>query len=784
MIRREARLIGGVLALTLLGAFVVFRWVRLDPNIGSLLPAAGEGAALRRYLSGFGGGDPGIVLLSGDDPAAVAAAAGIAAGEARGRASVSAVVADADDLVPRSTGEWLLLATPTERAELLAVFDEPRLTARAQGTRALLLAPGGSALKRVLAADPLRLGDILTASRSRRRPQAGGAGAALTTPDGKARLVLLLPRGNAFQSEDARRFNRDLEESAAAAAKTVGVTAKVTGGHAVSAAMEALIRRDLAVSALASLGLGMTVFLLLFRSPRVLAAVIPPLVAGTILTTLTALCFPRGLSAIAVAFASVVLGVGADSGVHLYAATQAAMRAGAEDPAQEARRRVGRPVLLAAITAGGIFACLAASSIEALRQLGLLAAVGEIVTALCLLAVTPALATWLERRGPREAVLAPAVLARASTSRRLRPLVWVTLVAAPLLVAAGLGARTDGPVVALRPESLPPLEVYRTIAATFGSDPEPPSIALVPGASGIDARARADAVYEALDARPDLVRSLDGLTAFFPAEATRERRCRELFDAAPTRAASLSRALAESGLSPTGFADAVSSVARPPCASPLPLPPGELARYVQGGPEALAVVSYLPAKGQAAAARTVVSMTDGPTEITGIGTLEPALASAVARDLPRVGLAALLVLAVALTAVLRRARHVAIALVVVVCELSLVLLAMRAAGVPLHVYDALVLPVLIGVTLDEVLFVLGAVGQATTSEGRAHALQEEAPLVATTALTTAAGFAALGLCRFEGLRHLGFVGAVGSVIGLLLALVVVPALLPAVAPPE
>ncbi len=47
--------------------------------------------------------------------------------------------------------------------------------------------------------------------------------------------------------------------------------------------------------------------------------------------------------------------------------------------------------------------------------------------------------------------------------------------------------------------------------------------------------------------------------------------------------------------------------------------------------------------------------------------------------------------------------------------------------------------------------------------------------MAATALTTAAGFGALGFCDFDGLRDLGWVGALGSTVGLAVALVVVPA---------
>ena len=205
------------------------------------------------------------------------------------------------------------------------------------------------------------------------------------------------------------------------------------------------------------------------------------------------------------------------------------------------------------------------------------------------------------------------------------------------------------------------------------------------------------------------------------------------------------------------------------------------ARYVaapQGTEPALAAVAYLSVKGQEQALRTLLAGRHPDVVQTGLGTLEPALSAALRVDVPRVGGAALAFVAGSLIVVLRRPRDVLVALFAIVAELALVLLAMRVCGVPLHVYDALVLPVLLGVTLDETLFVLRAVEGKFTLAERIEAIRGEAPLVAATALTTAVGFAALGLCRFDGLRHLGFVGAVGSAVGLLVSLFAVPALLP------
>ena len=89
-----------------------------------------------------------------------------------------------------------------------------------------------------------------------------------------------------------------------------------------------MLRRDLEVSGTLSLVLASLAFVVTFRRARALVAVLPPLVLGTLWTTGIAALLPAGLSAVAIAFAAVVVGVGVDTGVHVYAALLDARRAG------------------------------------------------------------------------------------------------------------------------------------------------------------------------------------------------------------------------------------------------------------------------------------------------------------------------------------------------------------------------------------------------------------------------------------------------------------------------
>jgi predicted RND superfamily exporter protein len=158
--------------------------------------------------------------------------------------------------------------------------------------------------------------------------------------------------------------------------------------------------------------------------------------------------------------------------------------------------------------------------------------------------------------------------------------------------------------------------------------------------------------------------------------------------------------------------------------------------------------------------------------VTGYTRLEGGLKETLAHDLPRIGLAALLLVAIALGASLRSLRDVILAATTLAVAIAVVALCMRLFHVPWHAYDALVIPVLLGITMDEAMFLLYAAREGNSIE---HALREQGPLVVATALTTSAGFGALLACKFEGLFDVGAVGAIGSMAGVVAALLVVPA---------
>lgn len=791
MERRAVRLTVFALltVVTILAFAAVTMRLRLEPNVASLLPERGEAAALRRYVRAFGGGDLAVVMVKGGDPEENGRVAAEIAAELGKRPSVARAV---DKLDARGALDPMLTfrhVDPATRARLEEVLTPEGMRQRLRETRALLLAPGSSALGEMIAKDPLRLGQILYESaniRSSMRTQPDGA---FANDDGSMHLVLVKPRGESLRGADAKAFVDDANAVLQPVAKAhPNVELGLTGGHAIAAATEAMLTRDLQVSGTLSMVLASLVFALLFRRVRALCAVLPPLALGTIWTAGAATLFPGGLSAIAVAFMSVVVGVGVDTGVHVYAALLDARRDGYSPSAaaREARRRTTRGVMWAAITAGAAFAALTLSDIGAVRQLGLLCGVGEVLTAVAIVIVTPEIGAWLEK-GPPPPVRRNRLLDGVAwlTKTRARSAIVAALAVAPIVIISLHGGPSFAEsFIAVRPSKLEPLRVQQQIFDAFGGK-QGQWVVLVADADPERARRRADVLTEKLSTLTGDLEAVDALTAIAPSEATQAERfaARDALDL-PNKAADLERALAETGFAPARFGDAIEGMRHPAhtlvstqdlAASPMAILLGRYEGEDLG--EHLVAIYLRPGDDPGAAARvkSVIAEVDPGAMLTGYSRLEATLRESLAHDMPRIGGIAGLLVVIALGMSLRRPRDVGLAALVVASEVAIVLLLIRVLEIPLHAYDALVLPVLLGVTVDEGMFLLQHARGSKKADVIVDTLQHEGPAIAATALTTAAGFAALAFCDFDGLRDLGRVGAIGSTAGLMVAVLVVPA---------
>jgi uncharacterized protein len=421
------------------------------------------------------------------------------------------------------------------------------------------------------------------------------------------------------------------------------------------------------------------------------------------------------------------------------------------------------------------------------RQLGILCAAGEVLTAVAIVLVTPEIGRLLEKGPPP-----PPQPARWTgvfawlTGTRPRALVLALVAMAPIAVLATTGAPPLAEaIVAIRPKKLEPLQVQQQVFEAFGGK-RGQWFVLVADRDLDAARARGDRIAERLAALKEDVESVDALSALAPAESTQKERlaARDALDLG-AKADELGRALTEVGFSVDRFEDALAAMRKPSTA---------LVRLddLRGRPSTILMSRYLGADegeqlvgiyvrprdvpGAIAHIEAALREQDPAATLTGYTRLEASLRESLSHDIPRIAIVAGVLVVLALAASLRSARDVLLAAAVVACEVAAVLLLLRVFHIPLHAYSALVIPVLLGITVDEGMFLLH---RARAEGGGADVipatLRDEGPPIAATALTTAVGFGSLSFCDFDGLRDLGQVGAIGSAVGLLVALMVVPA---------
>ncbi len=808
-----------IVVVSILATIGVSSSLRLDPNVAALLPERGEAAALRRYLRAFGGSDLSMVLVSGRADAAgaegddelVHQVEAVARGLATDLGALDTVRMATASLEASEQLDPLLVwrhADGPARARLKQALSPEGMESRLRTSRDMLLAPGAGAVSEQLAADPLRLRQALFEAREVGSGFHAQADGSLATDDGLSRMVLVFPEGQALRGADAKAFVAQARGVIARyGSEHPDVTIGLTGGHAIAEATERMLMSDLTWSSTLSMLLASLAFLVTFRRLRAIAAVMPPLFLGTLWTAGIAASLPSGLSGIAVAFMSVVIGVGVDTGVHVYAALLEARQAGLApaDAARVARQKTQKPVLVAAVTAGAAFASLGLSEITALRQLGILCAGGEILTALAIVAVTPELGALLERRKPPTYRPPRWTLAASWLTRtRGRAIACLVVTMAPVLaLVGGYWPHLSDAIVAMRPKGLEPLNVQQQIYDAFGGR-RGQWVILVADPDLTVARERSDRIVEKLSTIAEHIDSLDAITAIAPAIATQKQRFaeRDALDL-PAKAELLEQALTKVGFAPARFEPVLEAMRDPPreLVELQAIQEADssimLSRYLgRDGADSI-VVTYLlprhePVPADAAQAREVrarnleherqleraIRAVDPAAAITGYGRLDSSLRASLSADLPRVGLVAGALVLLALALSLRRLRDVVLAAAVVIAEMGVVLFLIRALDIPLHAYDALVLPVLLGITVDEGMFLLFRARASTATNAQDvvdDVIRLEGPPVATTALTTAAGFGGLIMCDFDGLRHLGMVGALGSLMGLIVALVIVPA---------
>jgi predicted RND superfamily exporter protein len=776
-----------VLVLITAAALATLPTLKLQGGIYELFPhQPGPIAELASYGQTFGGRHELVVLVTGKDVAAVTRATRLMAIEL-GRSphirEVSAGVVGGE--LAGALGPGLLLLAgdmtwPSVKKRLTRDLD-----AQVARLRRLLLSPLPTN-REALTRDPLGLAELVLGGLESNVDHQTGL---YVNGDGTAALIFARPRGSAADGEFRDRLQQELmqiRQRVVAAAGAPQVDIDFTGSYSYAFHFAQTLKRDLTLSGLVALAGVMVVLLLFFRSIRLvpLAGVIGSL--AVCWTLALAALTVGGLNALSLAFAALCIGMGMDALIHITARTREFSGESPTQQIQAAIQALAPAMLAASLTTVAAFLCFSRSSFAGLSQTGLLAASGLAITLLLTLVLVPAFSALVpgKRAAPRLLGLDRALGRLAHLIRRWRwAVLLLSLVGGAAAVDAATQLRFSGDISKLASPDFPPVRVDRSIAQHFErsrhrwivlarGDDQQTVLQVNDGLAGLMGRMRAEG-------RISGYRSLSALLPSLETQRARRRRVEAL---GPGRVASALRgSLERAGLRADAFQPFFTALAQPREVAPARLPASlqplvrrQLAR--QGRQWVAATLLYpRPEAEQQLLRRSLEAMgtTAVQVRVTGAAMAGDQMAWLLRKDLLLICLLSVMVVLVTLGLLLRRSWAVVATLI------SLLVAGAGYAGVlslmemEIDLYNLMVLPVLIGYGVDDHVYIV----RRAMSDGIEKAGVESGRAVLATTLTSMVAFGALALCGLPGLRTLGLCAVIGLGMGLVGALVVLPALL-------
>ena len=790
-----------LIALALSAALVppVLR-IRLDADITRLVPQSrAEAQAFGRFARSFTAEQVLIALIESEDVSALEPFAdryATALGQLPEVAEVRHRLSPASALFVRDHLTQLL--TVEEIGALAAKVGPEALDRQARKLRSLLLAPGGSSLQPILTADPLQLLDTVSQRLSSGLPVDTRSGY-FKSKDGHALILYVRPRVGTFDAEADRRLIADAARLARELGARLsdgdfsgrGLEVGFTGAAAYTLTYRDWLHRDASLSTPLS-GLAVLVlFAFFFRSLRVLPLVAAPLGVGLLWTGAAASLFFGHVNAVSLTFGTVLLSIGIDFPIQIYNRLREELTARPPKEALEHTMAIlAGPSLAAALGPAAVFFACGLSDYRGLAELGVLAGVGLVLNLVAMLTVFPSLLAilpsklWARAQPPVERGLL-AALGSVAARRPARVLAVAALIGA-LGVPLVARVRFDRKLISFHPPSMPPVRVEAELSRRFG-ERERMLVALVEGApeAALLASDRWMSEGDALRAQ-GLLRGSQSVSTLFPSEATQRARAAAWQVLGAARIAKeLRAALDKAGLDGDAFKGFLDQLALPPARIRLAdaerYDLGFLARnhvHDEGGVRRVATFLFAAPDRSAEARRalTAFARTVPGSVVTGTPILEDVLRDIVVRDTQVVTAVSALGIALLLALYYRRWRP----FVAVMLPLALAWIgfgaALGALGLPLNLFNLLAVPLVIGYGIDDHVFLVHR-HEADPARDPARTLATTGRAIVLTSLSTIAGFAGLGIARFDGLKLFGVSGALAVLFCLLGAFAVLPALL-------
>lgn len=778
------------IALVLLLPLVVAGWLRLrfETDILAILPAhVPEVRAVGLVRDGFTGGTDLVVGMEAADDWRAEEAAAALGRRLEQRFDLVAGVRRELPMEEQAQAGAALLAWMLQNAEPAAWRSwRARLEGEGAGKQVdLALQTVGTALdaEQVQRAsyDPLGLLEVLGPAGW---GDAAGAAPGLVSEDGRFRLLLVTPRGEAGNYHEADAWVGRMRAEVAAWQGEEGFgdcTVRFTGEPTFQSEVGKGIEQDMSgTTVLTAILIGL-LFWAMFRRWRTLLWIQGLLVLSMVSAIGLGGLLVGRLSVMSLGFAAIVLGLIVDYAVLVL--QEARQHAGL---GTAALRRLAAPGIMAgATTTATVFLSLTLCGMPGLAEMGLLVALGVLCGMAVMLVFMPVVARW---SAPVPAPVAPRVAPPAAWSATLATGVLVAGIAGVFLWLGPPGMERQ--VDALRPRHSEAMEAFQWVQERLGRDREASVPVLLTAPVG-ELRARARGLQAALETA-----SASGLvvrhavpTALAPDPAA-QRVNREsvmwLLEARPR----LERAVLAGGFTEAalGLLRGVCAVWEKVAAWPQDVvdsaAAGVLGRFIAAGGGELP-----PGEGLLLATASVVGRPGHPDRVrldqlrihlgeesgafvAGWEVLSGALARLAEEDLRRLLPPVIGLLLLALALVFRDWRDVLLAMAALGTGVAALMATMRLCGLSWNLASLAAVPLLLGTGIDYGIHVLLALRRSGNDIREVRAGTGRAVFFA--GMTTVIGFSSLIFANNRGLAALGLACCAGVLWVLLIVLWLLP----------
>jgi predicted RND superfamily exporter protein len=722
----------------------------------------------------------------------------------------------------------VLFLPPAKVPELAAKFTDPAIRERVRDNLNQLTGASSFVVKQLLEQDPFLISPLLFEEvlRGSGPLKADTGGGYYLSQDGGALLViakpvrpaqdlafdrrLMLEVGGAVD-EVSRAFEKDLSEESqgegGGSAQAPGAPrVSYGGGYVIALDDSQLIMQSMVRNGTLSFIVIVLIYYLCYRRLAAILYSSVPLVVGQILTLAVAFLFLRNLNSATTGFSAMLMGLGTDFTIVMYARYVEERQAGRtlEEALRLMMGATAFGVFTGAITSAGTFYSMCITEYKGLRDFGFLVGSGILLCLVAILFLLPAMIAWNEGRKRKSDVIRKLYLHSfgiegvMSWSTR-HP--WPVLAGSAVLTLVGAfcawNVEFSDNVQDLRSPSNRGVITQEAIARKFGASFNPMMVVCSgPDLDAVTRRNReANSRLDALVADGTL-RGYESIFTYLPAREEQEEVIRALRSQADgvfnvERIEKTFRAaLRENGFREEvyqKYIDTLPATLRPE--RPVTIADLEAAgldrfvnRYVKRGADgAYKSVTYVFPAGEAArravppALLAAFASPGEGIDITGVNIAGAELRRIFRRDAWRAVILGLALVTLLLWLDFRSVWLTALANIQLLTGVVWMLAAMQILGLKMNFINAFVTTMILGVGIDYGIHIIHRISQEGLSNPTG--LLETGKAVVMAALTNVAGFGTLGLSPYPGLQSMGIVCAIGSVTCLVTALTTLPALM-------